>query len=439
MESEQSDNTFLKRRNLAAKGAIVGIFSGTVAVGFRILLEKAELLRNLLLSIYSDSWQFIPAGIFILTILFTIQITRKIAPDASGSGIPHLKGVLKKDYDFKDVRVLLTKFFGGIIGIGSGLALGREGPTVQMGGALGSILSRVFSSNPEERKLLICAGAGSGLAAAFNAPFAGLLFILEELQQRFDRHSMVVAFCATISANLVCRAALGQSPIFKLRLLGYPSLDLIMWCLVFGIVTGFIGLLFNLSLLRSIKLFSDHKLFLGISLGLLSGFIGFYYPDLLGIGHHLTEKTMHGMFSVQLLMLFFIARFCLTILSYNTGSPGGIFAPLLLLGAVLGAIFHHGVELFEPGKFHLEIFLVLGMGGLFSAVVRSPITGVVLILEMTNEFYLFLPLMVISITAYAIPEFYANKPIYDALLELDAEKRRQKEMPAAGAISESIT
>lgn len=419
------DQSFLKRRNLAIKATLVGIFSGLAAVAFRICLEKAEELRGLLLQFCSNSNTFFSAIFFIAFLLLAISITQKFAPEASGSGIPHLKGVLKEGFAFRDIRVLLTKFFAGIIGIGSGLALGREGPTVQMGGAIGSIISRLFSTTPAETRLLICAGAGSGLAAAFNAPFAGLLFILEELQQKFDRHSMVVAFSASISANLVCRLTLGSDPIFNMKLISPHSLTLIIWCAILGVAAGYLGLLFNLALLKSLKLFSSHRLFLGISLGILFGFIGAYYPDLLGIGHRLTEKIMHGSLPVQLLVLFFISRFAMTVLSYNTGAPGGIFAPLLLLGALLGAIFFHMVTFFQPGEFDATIFLVLGMGGLFSAIVRSPITGVILILEMTSEFFLLLPLMVVSITAYAIPEFYNNKPIYEALLQAEQERRKQ--------------
>jgi len=416
----------LKRRTLAGKAAIVGLLSGLVAVGFRLCLEYAEHMRESLLKYYAHLNPFVPALIFVILLSVTALLTRKLAPESSGSGIPHLKGVLKAGFAFRDVRVLLVKFFAGVIGIGSGLALGREGPTVQMGGAMGSIFSRFFGINQSETRLLICAGAGSGLAAAFNAPFAGLLFILEELQHKIDRHSMVVAFSATISANLVCRFFLGTAPIFNLKFMNHTDLKLVLWGILFGILLGFAGLLFNAALMKSIRLFSGHRVFLAISLGMLFGFLGFYYPDLLGIGHNLTEKIMNGELPLKILVWFFIARFVLTILSYNTGIPGGIFAPMLLLGALLGGIFHHVVEYFQPGTYKLAVFFVLGMGGLFSAIVRSPITGVVLIIEMTNEFHLLLPLMIISIIAYAVPEFYSNRPIYDDLLIAEIERRKQE-------------
>ncbi len=431
MENDCPKQCFLSRRNLAAKSILLGCSAGLVAVLFRVGLEKAEQVRTILLGMMRSHHSFMPSMIFAMCMAAILIALKWWAPEASGSGIPHLKGVLKEGFEFRAVPVLLVKFFGGIIGIGSGLALGREGPTVQMGSAVGEIFARLFKSNPQERLLLLCAGAGAGLASAFNAPLAGLLFILEELQQKLDRFSLVVAFSATISANLVCRLLLGQTPIYNLKMLAYPDLKLVFWCLLFGIFIGFVGLAFNRLLIKSLQVFGPVRLALGIMLGVLFGFTGFYYPDLLGSGHRLTENVFAGHVPLKILAVFLLARFLLTLLSYNTGAPGGIFAPILMLGAISGAIFHSLVNWADPGRFDQVIFLVLGMGGLFSAIVRSPLTGTVLIMEMTNEFMLLLPLMIVSIMAYAIPEFAHNKPIYDELLDLDLARRRENAAPLA--------
>ncbi|PKL45424.1 MAG: H(+)/Cl(-) exchange transporter ClcA [Candidatus Riflebacteria bacterium HGW-Riflebacteria-1] len=415
--------SFLQRRKLAIKAAAVGMISGMLAVAFRMGLQQAEALRTFVLEHYTSPVAFAPALIFSVVLCFVVFLVKRFAPEASGSGIPHLKALLEDGSEFRALRVLAVKFFGGLSGIGAGLALGREGPTVQMGGAIGSLFARFFSVNPSETRLLICAGAGSGLAAAFNAPFAGLLFILEELQHRFDRFSVVVAFSATISANIVCRLAFGSAPIFILRQIERPALSLILWCLLFGIVVGFAGLAFNVVLLRSLKVFSNIRYQLAAALGIIFGVIGLYFPELLGMGHELNEEIIAGHLPLKMLIIGFFARFALTILSYNTGAPGGIFAPLLLLGMMLGGSFYHFVDWFQPGQFDLGVFLVLGMGGMFSAIVRSPLTGIILILEMTGEFELFLPLMTVAIMAYAVPEFANNKPVYDALLENDRHKQ----------------
>jgi len=426
--------SFLQRRKLAVKAALVGAFSGMVAVAFRMGLKQAEALRQFLLINYTGQAVFVPAFVFVVMLCFVVWLVKRCAPEASGSGIPHLKGILEDGSEFRALPVLAVKFFGGIIGIGSGLALGREGPTVQMGGAVGALFARFFSVNPSETRLLICAGAGSGLSAAFNAPFAGLLFVLEELQHRLDRFSVVVAFSATISANIVCRLVFGATPIFILRQITRPELSLMLWCLLFGVFVGFAGLAFNLLLMRSLKIFASRRYQLAAVLGLIFGAVGLYYPELLGMGHELNEEIIASQVPFRLLVVFFLARFAMTILSYNTGAPGGIFAPLLLLGMLAGAIFHHFVTWVQPGQFDLGVFLVLGMGGMFSAIVRSPLTGIILILEMTSEFTLLLPLMTVAILAYAVPEFANNRPIYDALLDHDRQKKAeielQQEIPA---------
>lgn len=426
-----SPSLSLHRRRLALNAVILGICAGLVAVAFRVSLEKAEHFRQFFLSLFTGIYFILPSVVLMTIIVAVVLVVTRFVPEASGSGIPHLKGVLHQGFAFRDVRVLVLKFFGGVASIGAGLALGREGPTVQMGGATGSILSRWFGSNEDERELLICSGAGAGLAAAFNAPLAGLLFVLEELQQKYDKFSLVTAFTATITGTLVCRAILGQSPVFNFRIMRYPALHLVFWCLAFGIVLGFAGLFFNLFLLKSLRHFGHHKIFLAVSLGMALGFIGIYYPDLLGSGHNIIESLKTGRFALSLLFLLFFGRFFLTVLSYNTGAPGGIFAPLLLLGAILGAIFYHLVAYVHPGEFQLETFLVLGMGGMFTAIVRSPLTGIILILEMTNEFYLLLPLMLVAIVAYGIPEYFFNRPVYDDLLGLQLERRKfnQKKRP----------
>lgn len=427
---ENREKDMLRRRKLVIKSIIVGILSGLIAVAFRFFLEQAEIIRNLALNFLQQTYWFLAPLVFSMLIWLTVQSVMKFAPEAGGSGIPHLKGVLKGAFHFRALRVLVVKFVGGIVGIGSGLTLGREGPTVQMGGAIGFLCSHALSSNATERKILTCAGAGAGLAAAFNAPFAGLLFVLEELRQDFDRYrlfdrySIVATFTATISSNIVCRMLLGSAPIFQLKLVGYSEITLVFWCLLLGLFLGGWGFLFNVALMKSLPVFSKFKKFIGIALGISFGIIGLYFPDLLGTGGSLTNRVAMNEFSLQPLILLFLMRFILSILSYNAGTPGGIFAPLLLLGAMLGAIFWNMTTAYQ--HFDITIFFVLGMGGLFSAIVRSPLTGIVLILEMTNQFYLLLPLMIVAMIAYGIPEFFSNKPIYEDLLLLEIQKQSPK-------------
>lgn len=357
-----------------------------------------------------------------------VFITSKFAPDASGSGIPHLKGYLEGYFPLRAWRILFVKFIGGVIGIGSGLALGREGPTVQMGAAVAKIFGDFFAPNRVERKILISAGAGAGLAAAFNAPLAGVFFVMEELQNSFNRLVLVTAFVACVTADIVCRLIMGHLPVFHITISSYPQLGMFPLFILLGLFLGFLGLFFNKSLLGA----SDHfhrftafkkiQLTFGIGMGL--GLLGLMLPESLGTGGGLTENILRNTVAPHQLLLYFILRFILTMVSYSTGAPGGIFAPLLLLGVLTGSIFGHVVDgIYPNADFDFSVWGVLGMAGYFSAIVRAPITGTILILEMTGAYDLLLPLMIVSIISYSIPEYFKDKPVYEALLKMDLHRK----------------
>ncbi len=422
-----SDQTriILKRRILSLKGFLVGLGAGGIAVVFRLSLEFVENYRDQWLS---QSHRFpdmvLPALLFGLLVTVVVFVTLKYVPEAGGSGIPHLKGYLGGFHAFRSWRVLIVKFLGGVIGIGSGLALGREGPTVQMGAAVAKIFGDYLAPNRVERKILISAGAGAGLAAAFNAPLAGVFFILEELQNSLNQIVLVTAFVACVTADIVCRLITGHLPVFHIKLTSYPDIGMFPFFLLLGLFLGYLGLLFNRSLLGSShyvkRLPFVNKLVLAFGIGALLGLIGLMSPEALGTGTRLTENVLGNTVAFHHLIIFFLLRFVLTMISYSTGAPGGIFAPMLVLGVLAGSFFGYMVVIIYPGAaFDFSVWGVLGMAGYFSAVVRAPITGTILILEMTGAYDLLLPLMIVSISAYSIPEYYKNKPIYQALLQRD--------------------
>ncbi|MBI5592020.1 MAG: H(+)/Cl(-) exchange transporter ClcA [Deltaproteobacteria bacterium] len=414
----------LRRRILSLKGLCIGLIAGLTAVVFRLSLEYAEKLRDTFIT-FSQSHEFfywlLPPVTFGLSIAMVVFVTLKFAPDAGGSGIPHLKGYLGGLFAFRGWRILIVKFVGGVIGIGSGLALGREGPTVQMGAAVAKILGDYLAPNRTERKILISAGAGAGLAAAFNAPLAGVFFVMEELHSNLNRNVLVTAFVACVTADIVCRLSMGHLPVFHIQILNYPEVSMIPFFMLLGIFLGFLGLLFNKSLLggsvyvHRFTLFK--KILLAFGLGIVFGLVGMFLPESLGTGMNLVENVLNNTFVSRQLLMYFILRFIFTMISYSTGAPGGIFAPLLLLGALIGSFFGHVVfGIYPDADFDFTVWGVLGMAGYFSAIVRAPVTGTILILEMTGAYDLLLPLMIVSIISYSIPEYFKDKPIYEALL-----------------------
>lgn len=419
-----------QRRRVFPRAALVGACAGVVALLFRAALTGADVLRNGLLS-WSHS---MPALGWVFPVLFTmvgagisVAMTRRYAPEASGSGIPHLEAVLHRFRKLDWKRVLPVKFFGGVLAIGSGLALGREGPTVQMGGALGDAISRWLKVSERERLTLISAGGGAGLAAAFNAPLSGLIFVLEEVRRDFQPIVFGAAFVAAAIADIIARIGSGPFPVFAVPSYPVPPLASLLVFALLGIAAGVLGVFFNRGLLAAIAAYgcvpARFVLPAAAVTGGLVGLVGWFSPSLIGNGHALAESALKGELVLIVIPLFFIVRFLLTVTSYGTGAPGGIFAPLLVLGALIGLAVGQIADRFWPEVVPIPaVFAVVGMAAYFTAIVRAPLTGIMLIVEMTGNYSQMLPLLVSCFCAYAVSEFLKDLPIYEALLERDLRR-----------------
>lgn len=428
-----------RRRRLAPRAALVGVLAGLTAAAFRLTLEACDRGRNALFQrahSWPGPWGFLLAvAVCGLAAGASLWLVRRFAPETAGSGIPNLKAVLHRLRGMNWRRVLLVKFASGTLGIGAGLALGREGPTVQMGGAVGDMVSRWLHSGARERHTLIAAGAGAGLAAAFNAPLAGVIFVLEELRRDFAPGALTGGFVACVTADVVARLLMGQSPVFRIANAPVPPLSSLPLFLVLGLLAGALGVLFNRTLLLSLRLFDRTSRWpLGLPavlVGIVIGVIGWYAPEALGGGGSLVQTTLAGTVAVATLALLLLLRFGMTMISYGNGTAGGIFAPLLVIGAQAGLLVGLlGRPLFPAAASYPTAFAVVGMAALFAAIVRAPLTGIVLILEMTENYSLMLPLLIACFAAYALADLLRQEPIYEALLERDL--LRGREGPAHG-------
>lgn len=415
----------VKRRHILPKALVIGLVAGVISSAFRETLQWAELHRI-------DWLQRLPPTQSLLVALLLgagggglgLWLVRRFAPEASGSGIPHIKSVVLGEEELRWWRVLPVKFFGGLASIGGGLALGREGPTIQIGGAAGLMVSKWFRVRPGEgeRKALICAGAGAGLAAAFNAPLAGVIFVLEELHGAFTPVIFVAAFLASVTADVVCRIMTGETPVFGMHGMPVPSLNALPVALLVGVGAGLGGVLFNRCLLASVDAFDRVRrwppFLVGALTGLVVGFAAWVYPAVSGSGGLLAQHALAGEFSVRVVVMLIAARFALTMVSYGSGSAGGIFAPLLVIGALGGLAIGYAAHAVAPTwAGHPEVFAVLGMGALLTAIVRAPLTGIVLMIELTGKYDFMLPLLVSCLVAYGIAEALKCAPIYEALRE----------------------
>jgi CIC family chloride channel protein len=455
LEAEIREYVYVQgqRRRLFPRAMLVGFLAGGAAVMFRWVLEAGEAWRDGLLrwAHQYPAWGWLlPMLVGALGVGVALSLVRAKAPEAAGSGIPHLKAVLARLRSLHWQTVLPVKFVGGALCIGNGLALGREGPTVQMGGAVGAAVAQWLNATPRERQTLIAAGAGAGLAAAFNAPLAGLLFVLEELQRHFAPTVFGAAFVAALIADIMMRFLTNQLPVFHVEIIPAPPLVSLPAFLGLGVLTGLLGVAFNRGLLGSLTWFARlhgrlarrgpwAPSLIGAGVGAIVEGLGWFVPSALGGGQRLVEAVLQGQVALAFIPFWFLLRFGLTLLSYGCGAPGGIFAPLLVLGALIGLAVGDAAHWWLPGTIdHPGAFAGVGMAAYFTAIVRAPLTGIVLIVEMTNNYAQILPLFMACFTAYAVAEFLGDEPIYEALLERDLKQNGSTQEERAPLVVEFI-
>lgn len=389
-----------------------------VAVLFRVSLEQADAFRQSIgIFLSAHPWVVSLWMLALLGIAALVTLLLRVEPFISGSGIPQVEGEMQGGLSQTWWRVLLAKFIGGTLTIGAGLSLGREGPSIQMGAMAGKGVSRLSHRDKTEEKMLMTCGASAGLAAAFNAPFAGVLFSLEELHKNFSTDVLLSAMSASITADFISRYVFGLKPVFDFSAAQMMPLQNYWMVLILGILLGLVGTLYNFCVAKSQDLYSKiGSQFIRTAIPfLLAGACLLVYPLVLGGGHNLIELVSQDM-AIQSLLLLFCLKFLFSMISFGSGVPGGIFLPLLVLGAISGSTFSEvlglcGIE--NP----LQNFVILGMAGLFAAIVRAPITGIILISEMTGNFSHLLTLSLVSLTAYAVADLLHAKPVYDMLLE----------------------
>lgn len=412
---------------LLLEGLAVGLGAGISISIFRYLLAGSEILRpviyhNLREALADGQWQWL--ALYILSFIIIAYLLKLIVarePMCTGSGIPQIKGILQGDMSMRWFSVLWSKIIGGVLAIGAGMSLGREGPSVQIGACVGQGLSQTSRRTRFESRILMTAGAGAGLAAAFNAPLAGVIFGLEEMQKTISPALLLTGITASITAATVTEVVFGMSPVFSMGYLLPLPLNLFDVLVVAGIVIGLLGRLFNIALAYSLNTYSR----LGLS-GMkkplvplaLAGILGFVLPEILGGGNLLVDSLVVTDYTIGFLCLLFVGKFLFTMICFGSGVPGGIFLPMLVLGAAGGAVLAKLLVLagLLPAMYYADI-IVFGMAAYFSSVVKSPVTGSILILEMTGSFQHMLALLVVSLTAYVISDLTGGRPVYDELLD----------------------
>lgn len=449
------EKLYKKNSHLYFLCLLVGILTGFIVALYRWGLAKISTIRHSYFSNATLDNPFLLLKIWLVFIIIGIIVDYlyKKFPKTSGSGIPQVKGLILGTLNYNNwLKELGSKFIAGVLGIGAGLSLGREGPSVQLGSYIGYGFAKIFKKDIVDRNYLITSGSSAGLAGAFGAPLAGVMFSIEELHKYISKKLLICVFLASITADFVGRRIFGVQTAFDISI-KYP-LDInpyfqFFLYVLFGIIIAFFGKLFTVSLVKTQDIFNGIKLprFIKISFVMtLSFFLCIIIPDVTGGGHELVEELVHREELIYTLIIIFIVKLLFTTISYSTGFAGGIFLPMLVLGALTGKIFGEIVGLTSgTGADFTVHFVVLGMAAYFVSVVRAPITGAILILEMTGSFHLLLAMATVAIVSFYVTELLGLHPVYDILYDrmkkdeiVKDEKKNEKTTIKIPVMAESL-
>lgn len=417
---------------LIGEGLLVGGIGGFVVVLYRMALDVAgDWLEGILAYAGQTPWRM--AGWFLVLGALAWLVSRLVSwePLISGSGIPQLEGEMAGKLEQKWYRVLPAKFLGGFLCLLGGLALGREGPSIQLGAMAGKGISRGLDRGKTEEKFLLTCGAGAGLSAAFHAPLAGVMFSLEEVHKNFSVSALLSVMTASLTADFLATAVLGTDSIFQFTITRELPVHFYWMVLGLGVLLGALGAFYNWFTLKVQSLY-DRATFLNSTGKILipffcAGVLGFTAPELLGSGHDLIERLTSVDMLLGTAVFLLVGRFLFSAVSFGSGAPGGIFFPLLVLGGYMGGIFAMaGIRLWGLDPVFLNNFVLLAMAGYFAAVVRAPLTGIILIFEMTGTLTQMLSLSVVSIVAYVTATLLGSRPIYESLLDRLLLRRGEK-------------
>lgn len=443
----------LLRIRLFFEGALVGIFTGTIVAALRFLLDEADILRPIIFSHVDSLGKILFAGGVMLLIAKFLSAAIKFDSQVAGSGIPQLKGILQGRMQMiKPVRLLAIKFFATIAAIGAGMSLGRAGISVQFGAAVGNFFSKlIYADNRHHEEIegnfLLTAGAGAGLAAIFNAPLAGVIFCIEELRRRFSQEILIATATATVTASFVVKIIFGVRPVFETitatplhvpAVLTMPNLEMMTnlssdplkfaaLFILLGVICGIIGAFFSKSLIFALNTYDKLNIFgvkrFAVPL-LLAIPIGIELPQILGCGNVLVDEILISHLSLSLLIILFAGKIIYTLICFGTNAPGGLFLPVLVIGALIGNIFArigNSINIFTADW--TTLFIIFGMTAFFAAVIKAPITGSILILELTGQFSHLFWLIIVSGAAFLISDLLGGEPIFSAILERSQQKR----------------
>ncbi|MCI1985209.1 MAG: chloride channel protein [Lactobacillus sp.] len=410
------DTTRLK---FVIQGIGVGLLTGVVISLFRLAIERVLAFMQSVYAQPTFGHLALIAAASIVLALFVAYLL-KSEPNISGSGIPQVEGQLQGIFEFHWWSILWKKFVAGILSIGPGLFLGREGPSIQLGAAVGQGVAEGLHRQGSDRRILIASGSAAGLAAAFNAPIAGTLFVLEEVYHNFSPLVWITSLASALGADFISLNVFGEVPVLHLVYSRSMPVSLYWHLLLLGVLLGALGYAYQRSLLVMPRLYAKTHIprFLqGLVPFLLVIPIGVATPSILGGGNGMIVGFGQLVPSLGALLAIFGIRFVFSMISYGSGLPGGIFLPILSLGAVIGAIY--AVFMVQIGwlpRVYVMNLIIFSMAGYFAGIGKAPFTAILLITEMVGNLTHLMPMAVLVLVAYVVVDLLGGAPIYESLL-----------------------
>jgi len=400
---------------------LIGIFSGLAVVCFRIAIEWVHLV-----SLGSSMFPPVPRVLIVpvVGVLIFALLVIYAFPAARGSGVNQTKAAVYISNGYVPFNTVIGKFVICALGIGSGQSLGPEDPSLQIGAGIASLLGRRLNLSQEKVRLIAPVGAAAGLAAAFNAPISSVIFVIEEVIGTWSAGVLGAIVLAAVSAVITMRVFMGSESLFRVPPVRVANAGELLAYVVLGVIGGGASLAFLKWLAYArprIQQWPNWTRYLQpAAAGLVVGFIGIRFPQVMGAGYSVIDQALHGQFSWKLLLILAALKIFATGISFLSGTPGGMFAPTLFIGAMLGgavgSVEHH---LFPSLTGTVGTYALVGMGVFFAGFLRTPITSVFMVIELTGSYTAILPIMVANLVAYFISRTYQKVPLFDLLARQD--------------------
>ncbi|WP_082619192.1 ClC family H(+)/Cl(-) exchange transporter [Fructilactobacillus florum] len=416
-------NHFLSilKLNFITISVVIGVITGGVISAFRLLIEAGLKLSMVgYASIKHQPEMILVVILVLLMITVAVGLLLRLEPNIRGSGIPQVEAQVDGVFELNWFSVLWKKFTAGVLTNSTGIFVGREGPSIQLGAAVGQGLAAGLKQTGATRRLSIATGAAAGLSATFSAPLAGTFFVIEGMYRRFEPTICLSALTSALCSNFISERVFGLNPVLPIFYSQiYPPNN--YWQLLpLGVLVGGLGFIYNRGLLTVPKWFQKIKFipwyfYPGIAFLLVIP-IGIFFPATIGGGARLILLTATHKLPLSLILFFIVLRFTFGLLSYGSGVPGGFFLPLLTMGALVGVAY--GMLLVQlvdlPPEFVTNL-LVFGMAGYLTAVCKAPFTAILLITELVGNTHNFMALATVVLVAYLTSDFLGAQPIYHVL------------------------